>query len=320
MPRAIITGLKGFVGPYLAAELRTSGIEPVGISLGKWLVPHPISTDDLRIHEVDICNREAMRKIIADEQPEFIFHLAAVSHVPTSRANPALTFDVNVGGTLNVLEAVRLAERRPRVLIVSTGNLYGDSDSGETGFSETSPVHNTSPYAASKWMGEQLARSYVEEYGMDVVIARPFNHTGPGQAPSFVSSEFARGVAECLVLGKLPHIKTGALEPRRDFSDVRDVVRAYVLLAEKGRAGEIYNVSSGRLTATGDVIRLLSQVAHQEVTTEQDPSRMRAREIMRLGGDSSKLRSEVGWSPKIPLETTMRDLLDYWIAQYRKTN
>jgi GDP-4-dehydro-6-deoxy-D-mannose reductase len=319
MPRAIITGLKGFVGPYLAADLRSSGIEPVGISLGDWLVPHPVLTDGLRIHDADICDREAVQKIVADEQPELIFHLAAVSHVPTSRAKPALTFDVNVGGTLNVLEAARLAEHRPRVLIVSTGNLYGDSDSGETGFSESSPVHTTSPYSSSKLIGEQLARSYVDEYGMDVVIARPFNHTGPGQAPSFVASEFARGVAECLVQGIPPYIKTGALEPRRDFSDVRDVVRAYVLLAEKGRAGETYNVSSGRLTAIGDVIRVLSQVSHQEVTTEQDPSRMRAREIMRLGGDSSKLRSELGWSPQIPLETTMRDLLNYWLEHYRKS-
>jgi GDP-4-dehydro-6-deoxy-D-mannose reductase len=320
MPRAIITGLKGFVGPYLAAALRSSNLEPVGISLAEAMPPHPISTEEFRIHDVDIRNREAVQKIIAAEQPEFLFHLAAISHVPTSRVNPALTYDVNVGGTLNVLDAVRQLERRPRVLIVSTGNLYGDYDSGESGFSETSPVHTKSPYAASKLIGEQLARSYVEEYGMDVVIARPFNHTGPGQAPSFVSSAFARAVAECLVQGKPLHIKTGALEPRRDFSDVRDVVRAYVLLAEKGRSGEIYNVSSGRLTAIGDVIQLLSQVAKQEVTTERDPSRMRTREIMRLGGDSSKLRSELGWSPQISFETTMRDLLDYWIEHYRKAS
>jgi GDP-4-dehydro-6-deoxy-D-mannose reductase len=320
MPRAIITGLKGFVGPYLAAELRSSGLEPVGISLAEAMPPHPISTEEFRIHDVDIRNREAVQKIIAAEHPEFIFHLAAISHVPTSRANPALTYDVNVGGTLNVLEAVRLSEPRPRVLIVSTGNLYGDHDSGESGFSETSPVHTKSPYAASKLIGEQLARSYVEEYGMDVVIARPFNHTGPGQAPSFVSSEFSRAVAECMVQGKPLHIKTGALEPRRDFSDVRDVVRAYVLLAEKGRSGEIYNVSSGRLTAIGDVIQLLSQVAKREVTTERDPSRIRAREIMRLGGDSSKLRSELGWSPQIPFETTMRDLLNHWVEHYRQTS
>jgi GDP-4-dehydro-6-deoxy-D-mannose reductase len=320
MPRAIITGLKGFVGPYLAAELRSSGIEPVGISLAEAMPPHPISTEEFRIHDVDIRNREAVQKIIAAEHPEFIFHLAAISHVPTSRANPALTYDVNVGGTLNVLEAVRLSERRPRVLIVSTGNLYGDHDSGESGFSETSPLHPKSPYAASKLIGEQLARSYVEEYGVDVVIARPFNHTGPGQAPSFVSSEFSRAVAECMVQGKPLHIKTGALEPRRDFSDVRDVVRAYVLLAEKGRSGEIYNVSSGRLTAIGDVIQLLSRVAKQDVTTERDPSRIRAREIMRLGGDSSKLRSELGWSPQIPFETTMRDLLNHWVEHYRQTS
>jgi GDP-4-dehydro-6-deoxy-D-mannose reductase len=320
MRRAIITGLKGFVGPYLAAELRSNAIEPVGVSLGDWQVPHPVATEGLRIHEVDIRDREALRKIIADEQPELIFHLAAISHVPTSRANPALTYDVNVGGTLNVLEAVRLADRRPRVLIVSTGNLYGDHDSGEAGFNETSPVQAKSPYAASKLIGEELALSYAEEYEVEAVIARPFNHTGPGQAASFVSSEFARGVAECLVQGKPLHIKTGALEPRRDLSDVRDVVRGYVLLAEKGRPGEIYNVSSGRLTAMGDLIRLLSQLAHQEVTTERDPGRTRVREIMRLGGDSSKLRAELGWKPQIPLETTMRDLLDYWVEHYRKSS
>ena len=317
MARAIITGMKGFVGPYLAAHLREKGIEPVGISRGELLVPHPLSLDGIRIHDVDVRDRESIKKIIADESPEFLFHLAAISHVPTSRANPELTYDVNVGGTLNILEAIRLMDRRPRVLFVSTGNLYGDQDSGESGFNESSPLHTVNPYATSKLIGEELARSYANEYGMEVVIARPFNHTGPGQAPSFVCSEFARAVAENIVRGVPAHIYTGALEPRRDFTDVRDIVRAYLLLAQKGRAGEIYNVSSGRLIAMHEIIHMLAKVASWKVTTEQDPARMRAREIMRLGGDSSRIRNEIGWKPEIPLETTLRDLLDYWIGHYR---
>ena len=317
MPRAIITGLKGFVGPYVADCLREVGIEPVGISRGELLVPHPVPFHDVRIHDVDIRDRESVKKIIADERPELVFHLAAVSHVPTSRANPELTYDVNVGGTLNLLEAVRLMEQRPRVLFVSTGNLYGDQDSGESGFSESSPVQTMNPYANSKLIGEQLARSYADEYGVEVVIARPFNHTGPGQAPSFVCSEFARAVAENIVREVPAHIYTGALEPRRDFTDVRDVVRAYLLLAQKGKSGEIYNVSSGKLIAMQEVIQLLAKVADWEVSTEQDPARLRPREIMRLGGDSSKIRSELGWKPQIPLKTTLRDLLDYWLRHYR---
>jgi GDP-4-dehydro-6-deoxy-D-mannose reductase len=316
MPRAIITGLKGFVGPYLAAELRSAGIEPIGISVGDLQVPHPIPLDDLTIHEIDIRDREGVKKIFNDERPELVFHLAAVSHVPTSRANPGLTYDVNVGGTLNILEAARLMEKPPRVLFVSTGNLYGDQDSGESGFNEQSPLQTKSPYSTSKLMGEELALSYSDEYGLEVVVARPFNHTGPGQAPSFVCSQFARDIAEKLAQGQPVHIKTGALGPKRDFSDVRDVVRAYFTIAKNGRAGEIYNVSSGTLVSIREIIEMLSKVAGTKVTTEQDPSKLRAREIMRSGGDSSKLRTELGWSPLIPLEATLRDLLDYWKKQY----
>jgi GDP-4-dehydro-6-deoxy-D-mannose reductase len=313
MTRAIITGITGFVGPYLARELHSRGIECVGITQGSPPYPHPVSLQDIRIHEVDIRNRSDVYNVLASENPDLLVHLAAVSHVPTSVSNPELTFDVNVGGTFNILEGLRRLGRKTRVLFISTGNLYGPVDSGESGFTESSPAQCTSPYATSKLVGEELARSYVHDFGMEVVIARPFNHTGPGQAPSFVCSEFARAVSAGMINGNDVVLHTGSLSPRRDFTDVRDIVRAYALLLEQGVSGEIYNVCSGRMIRIGDILSRLGTLANIDVRAELASAKVRQREIDRLGGDCSKLHARTGWKPEIPIEMTLRDLLSYWV-------
>lgn len=256
--------------------------------------------------------------VLEAEKPDLVFHLAAISHVPTSRVNPELVFDVNVTGTFNLLESLRQTGSRSRIVFVSTGNLYGEIDSGDTGFREEDPPRPMSPYAASKMIGEQIARSYVDDFGLAIVIARPFNHTGPGQPPSFACPEFARCIGAALIAGESNvELKTGRLEPQRDISDVRDVVRAYALLADRGVPGEIYNVCSGSMVSMSQVIETLADLARIRVTTQLDQSRLRAREIMRSGGNCSKIRDELKWSPDISLRDTLRALLDYWVEQSR---
>jgi GDP-4-dehydro-6-deoxy-D-mannose reductase len=316
LSRALITGISGFAGPYLAAYLCAQNIECVGVSREPTIASHPVSLPGLRIHDVDVRDREALRTVLSNEKPDWVFHLAAISHIQLSRTKPDLVFDVNVGGAFNLLEGLRQVGHPVRAVFVSSGNLYGNVDSGEEGFSEESPIQPASPYATSKRMGEELVRSYVEDFGLEVMIARPFNHTGPGQPPTFACPEFARAIAAGVARGdKHVEMKTGPLEPRRDISDVRDVVRAYALLAERGRPGEIYNVCSGSTVSMADVVTRLAELAHVEVTKELDPARVREREIMRSGGNCGKIRRELGWEPKIPLQDTLESLLDYWVRE-----
>ena len=311
--RVLITGIKGFVGPYLADSLQHAGIECVGISFAAPEFPHPISLDGITVRELDLRDRDATRSCVADLRPDSVVHLAAISSVPYSVKNPQLTFDVNVGGSVSLFDAVRHLDKPVRVLHVSSGNVYGNRDSGETGFREDEIPNPVSPYAASKLAAEIAARSFVGDLGMEIVIARPFNHTGPGQPQSFVCPEFARSIAEGLRRGENPVLlRTGALEPRRDFTDVRDVVEAYRLLLLRGRAGEVYNVSSGSLVSIAEIVALFQEAAGVAIRTETDPARLRIREVARLAGDSSKIRSELAWKPKISLPELLGDLLEYW--------
>lgn len=317
MPRALITGITGFVGPWLAGHFRERSIVCAGIARGPAPAPHPIGLDGLRIHDVDIRDRDALRGVLAAEKPDIVVHLAALSHVPTSWAQPELAFEVNAAGTFNLLEGLRTVAPHARTVVVSSGNLYGHADSGAAGFSEDSPLQLTSPYATSKRVAELLAESYAREFGMSVVIARPFNHTGPGQPPAFACPEFASKIAAGAVHGRPVHMKTGPLEPCRDISDVRDVVRAYALLADRGKPGEIYNVCSGSSISMGAVIAMLAEMAGVPVTTELDPARMRPQEIMHSGGNCDKIRRDLGWVPEISLSTTLRDILNYWIERVK---
>jgi GDP-4-dehydro-6-deoxy-D-mannose reductase len=317
LPRALITGITGFVGPWLAAHLRSLGWDCAGIGRDSESPHHPAPLAGVRLHSIDIRDRAAVRAVIAAESPRWIFHLAAVSHIPAAAQDPGLAYDVNVGGTFNVLESVRALSLPARIVFVSTGHLYGNIDSGEFGFTEDSPLHAASFYGSTKLIGEQLALAYVRDFGLEIVIARPFNHTGPGQPPVFACPEFARAIAAGVVRGAPVHMKTGRLEPLRDISDVRDVVRAYALLAERGATGQAYNVCSGDRVSMAEVIRILAALAGVEVTTELDPAKTRAREIMRSGGNCEKIRRHLGWSPQIPLLTTLRDLLDDSIQRER---
>jgi GDP-4-dehydro-6-deoxy-D-mannose reductase len=222
-------------------------------------------------------------------------------------------------GTFALFEAVKKFVPEARILFVSSSDVYGLPSEGESAgrklFVEDDPFHVTSPYAVSKIGGELLSGFYGRVEGLDIVIARPFPHTGPGQSPEFVCSDWARQVIQIERGKAAPAIRVGNVDIWRDFCDVRDTARAYVLLMQKGRRGEVYNICRGEGTSLRRVLELYLSLAAKEVTIEQDPARLRRVDIPFLVGDNRKLKRETSWEPRIPLEQTLSDLLDYWRAR-----
>jgi GDP-4-dehydro-6-deoxy-D-mannose reductase len=293
--KALITGAGGFVGPYLSAHLESCGDEVVGTDL-----------------EVDVTDVEGVRAAFLEAQPEVVYHLAAASHVGTSWSAPVDVLRVNAEGSLNVFLAA-LEAGVERVLNIGSAEQYGRITPELLPVRETTPLQPVSPYGASKAAAEMLASHAFHGRGLPVVCVRAFNHLGPGQSDALVASSIAKQVAEAERAGG-GVIHTGDLSPRRDFTDVRDVVRAYRLLVERGEPGQAYNVCSGTDVAIQEVADHLAAVASVEVTFELDPSRLRPVDVPVVRGDNTKLRAATGWSPEIPLEKTLAEILDWWRA------
>jgi GDP-4-dehydro-6-deoxy-D-mannose reductase len=251
---------------------------------------------------------------LADARPEVVYHLAALSSVGRSWDEPARTLADNVSGAINLLEGIRHQAPDARVVWVSTCEVYGGPET--LPIAEAAPLRPANPYAVSKAAGEMLASVYADAHGLDLVIARPFSHSGPGQRPIFLLSSLARQAAEGRRAGASRlRIVTGNPETRRDFTDVRDVIDAYRRLAAPGPAGA-YNVSSGRSVSAAEQVRLLAEViAPIEIEHVVDPSRVRAHEVMDLRGDPARLSADTGWEPRIPLRQTMADAIDWWEDQ-----
>jgi GDP-4-dehydro-6-deoxy-D-mannose reductase len=264
------------------------------------------------VANADIRDYPGVLQVLKESQPTHIFHLAAISNVAISFANPRLTYEVNVGGTLNLLEALRELKLKPQIVHVSSAHVYR-SIQAEEGLTEDSPVHLQSPYAASKFMCESLISQYVESYGFHAMIVRPFNHIGPGQLTGFVCSDFARQIAAIRLGQAEPVMHVGNLAPIRDFTDVRDTVEAYWTVATQGVSGEIYNVSSNRAISIQKVVLMLCKLANVEVSIIVDEERIRPIESLRLFGNSSKIRA-LGWKPRIEFEQTLKDILEYWLS------
>jgi GDP-4-dehydro-6-deoxy-D-mannose reductase len=259
----------------------------------------------------DIRDYAGLREILKETRPDFVYHLAAISQVVTSLKGPRLTYDVNVGGTLNLFEALRELDIRPRIVHVSTAHVYRSIQT-QVGLDENAPVHLLTPYAASKFMCEALATQYVEAYGFQAMTVRPFNHIGPGQPTGFVCSDFAKQIA-AIKLGKAePVLHVGNLAAVRDFTDVRDTVEAYWTVANQGVSGETYNVSSGNPVSMQQVVTMLCELAEVHVRIEIDSEKFRPIETLRLFGNSSRIRA-LGWKPAIQFTQTLKDILDYWL-------
>jgi len=312
--RILITGGTGFVGSHLIQFLKAKTSEIFVLASGASASSRDPEVEHYRL---DIRNRDEVNSVLRDVSPNQIYHLAGITTVDISRSNPRLTFEVNVLGAYNIFEAAMSLPSPPRILNVSTSQVYASSGGILT---EASPVDPDNPYAASKAMAELLLVQYRKSISGGIVTARSFNHTGPGQPPNFVLPSIAKQFAEIEAGLCPPRLTVGDIDVKRDFTDVRDVVQAYIALLHKGRTGEVYNVCSGRAVRLADVIGKFQTICGKTVEIEIDPARVRLNEIAEIVGDPSKIRSGTGWSPRIPLENTVRDLLDYWRGRLKETD
>ena len=299
--RALITGAGGFAGRHLAAHCRASGDDVVEVS---------------RTTGVDLLDRDAARGAVAAASPEAVYHLAARAHVGESWADPGRFLADNLRIALNVLEAVRSEAPEATIVAVASGEVYGAPASLPV--DEDAPLRPQNPYAVSKASADLLAGFYADAHGLRVVRARAFNHAGPGQEPSYAIASFSRQAAEAAERGQDPiAFRTGNPDARRDYTDVRDVARAYRLLAERAEPG-VYNVCSGRSTSAREVLELLAAAAGAGLAHEVDPALVRAHEVMEVRGSPDRLRAATGWEAEIPLERTLADTVAWWRERLRE--
>jgi len=290
--RALITGGRGFVGRHLEDHLVREGDDVVAIDL-----------------EVDVADPAAVADAVAEAAPDVIYHLAALAHVGDSWADPSKVLGVNVIGTANVLAAARTTSPSCRIIVVSSAEVYGIVSPDELPLTEASEVRPASPYAASKAAAEQVALQAARGFGQQVLVARPFNHVGPGQAPVFAVPALAKRIVDAVDAGS-SWLPVGTLTTRRDFTDVRDVVRAYRRLALTGSTGAVYNIASGVDVEIAEIARMLLDLVGTDLELRLDESLMRPVDIPVLRGDAERLRQATSWAPQIPLATTLADVLD----------
>lgn len=315
MKKGLIIGAAGFVGNYLIKELHDSGIDAYATKLPneKFASKYAVTYD------LDILNKDAITNILFEIQPDYIFHLAAQSSVGVAWKNPTLTVDVNIKGSINVMDAVRELFYKPRVLLIGSGEEYGYIRTGETPIAEDNALRPGNIYAATKACQNMIGNIYSKAYDMDLMMVRAFNHIGPGQAPLFVVSDFCKQVAEIEKGVHKPVIMVGNLAARRDFTDVRDVVKAYVKLVQKGVPGETYNVGSGNAREIRQILEKVVSMSKREIRIETDPNKIRPVDVPIIEADISKLSALTGWKPEIPLEQTIRETLDYWRAELQES-
>ena len=319
--RAFVTGAAGFAGSFLSEYLLASGREVFGLVQDRRSVANlaqALSGERaacLHLVEGDLGDEAALRDAVREIRPEEIYHLAAQSSVRRSIEDAAETFRVNVRGTAAVLEAARGAACRVRVLYVGSAEAYGESARAGRPLEETDWLLPVSPYGSSKAAAEAITRRYGEEHGLHIVRVRPFPHTGPRHAPTFVYPDLARQLCEIRAGRRAARIQAGRLDVRRDVSDVRDVVAAYVLALERGAPGGVYNVCSGRSASVREVLQAMMALGGVTAEVHVQPDRLRPHDLDALSGSGRALEARTGWTPRIPLETTIRDLLAYWEAR-----
>lgn len=299
--RALITGSQGFVGRYLRQELEESGYEVVGLDIqpGEGAV------------QADLLNPEQLAAAVRQAEPDAVFHLAGQADVARSWKIPQRTMEINVLAAVNLMEAVRAFNPSVRMVLVGSSDQYGNLGEAGRMVSESLATHPQTPYAVSKKAQEEMARVYVRAYGMNICMTRSFNHGGAGQRLGFLIPDFASGIVK-VERGEAKSLKVGNLTSRRDFTHVKDVARAYRLIGEKGKPGEVYNVGSGVTWSAQEILDKLCAMAVCPIPVEQDPARMRPSDTPVICCDHTKLTTDTGWQPQIPLEDILSDTLREW--------
>ena len=313
--RALVTGVTGFVGGHLVEHLHDEGDEVAGLSTsGRWPTSLDHLADRVALESFDLAGEDeaGLVDLLRQHRPDAVFHLAAQANPQASTRDPRGTWALNLGGTLTLLEAVRASGLRPRVVLVGSGVCYGNPAPEFLPVNESCPLRPNNPYSASKGAADLLGVQHFLAHGTEVVMARPFNHAGPRQSPTYVLGGLARQVAE-VEAGVKHRVEVGNLDIVRDFLDARDVVRAYRLLAtaEPQRvAGEVFNVGRGTGTKLADALEILRELARVPVSVHIDPVRVRPVDQPLLVADSTKLRQATGWEPRLSIAATLADMLD----------
>lgn len=305
---ALIIGAAGFVGTYLAGHLHALQWSVCGTKMKHEALAIPFA----QIYDLDILDKAQILALLETVQPAVIYHLAAQSSVAFSWKNPTLTVEVNVNGTLNLLDAVRESGQSPRILLIGSGEEYGPVRPEEIPVKETTMPRPGNLYAVTKNTQNQIGRLYARAYGMDIVSTRSFNHIGPKQSPTFVVADFCKQVAEIEAGKKPPVLYVGNLSAERDFTDVRDVVRAYALLATHGVSGETYNVGQGKALSIEALLAAILALSTCKISVETDPAKLRPVDVPIIEADISKLHAATGWMPQISLADTLLCTLRDW--------
>ncbi len=306
--RVLITGAGGFVGNHLAAHLSqaVANVQLFGATLFKSETIHPAISDNRLI---DLKDYAQVRDLLADCRPDAVYHLAAQAFVPRSFEAPWETLENNILSQLNITRACLELNLRPRILIVSSAEIYGQVSADQLPLDENCAIRPTNPYSVSKVAQDMLGLQYHLSHGLPIMRARPFNHIGPGQNGRFVAPAFAMQIANIEEGRRRAVINVGNLTAKRDFTDVRDIVRAYRLIIEKGRPGEAYNVASGMAYSIRRLLDILLGLSEIDIEVQVDPARLRPVDVPEIRGDSAKLRRDTGWQPSLTFEETLKDVL-----------
>lgn len=306
---ALIIGAAGFVSGYLSKHLT----EDLGWNVTATKMKHEeLNIPDVNIVSLDILNKQEIIALLFDIKPDCIFHLAAQSSVSVAWKNPALTVDVNIKGSLNVLDAVRELFYKPRILLIGSGEEYGHVRPEDIPIREETLLRPGNLYAATKACQNMIGKIYTDAYDMNIMMVRAFNHIGPNQAPLFVVSDFCKQVVEIERGLQEPVIHVGNLSVFRDFTDVRDVVRAYSAIILQGKRGETYNVGSGKAMEIREMLETILSFSTASITIETDPAKLRPVDVPIIEADTSKLYNLTGWKPLIPFQQTVQETLNYW--------
>ena len=306
--RVLVTGINGFVGGYLTKELQKQDITLYGIGRS----PYPDSS--FSYTSLDLLEYHKLHEYLLETKPDEIYHLASFASAKKSLEDPSLFLTNNSLVTLNLLEAIHaISDYSPRILLITSADIYGLVNPENLPIDENVPFRPINPYAVSKITQDYLGLQYVLSYKLDIIRVRPFNHIGPNQSEDFAVSHFAKQIAQIENgMSSSPTLKVGNLKAKRDFTDVRDVVKAYVLLMEKGKNGEAYNVGRGESISLEEILSILLSYASTSISVTQDPTLLRPLDIPELVCDYTKLKQDTGWNPTIPLAQTIKEILDYW--------